>query len=410
MEDVSDQIDTGQYGGLPGIGTEHMIVCLVDRILKLLDMNTDRSAVIMAGLDWCAAFDRQDPTLAIKKFIQLGVRPSLIPLLVSYLTDRKMKVKFNGELSEFLALIGGGPQGTLLGQLEYLVQSNDNADIVPPEDRFKYIDDLSIFQLICLAGLLTDYDFSKHVASDIAIDQQYLPPEKYKLQESLDSISNWTQDNLMKLNEQKCKYMIFSRSQSKFSTRLQINNTNLERIQDMKILGVWISEDLSWTKNCQQICIKSFSRLSMLTKLKYIGTSIEDLIDIYILYIRSIAEYCSVAYHSRLRASETNKLERIQKTCLKKILGEMYIDYESALEMCALDTLHTRRINRCLKFSLKCLKHTRNQKIFPFNTRIHGQGQTSKELYEVNWAKTEAYRMSAIPYCQRLLNEHHKLK
>ena len=40
-----------------------------------------------------------------------------------------MQVKFNGELSEFLALIGGGPQGTLLGQIEYLVQSNDNADI-----------------------------------------------------------------------------------------------------------------------------------------------------------------------------------------------------------------------------------------------------------------------------------------
>ena len=82
---------------------------------------------------------------------KLGVRPSLIPLLANYLTDRKMKVKFNGEMSEFLALIGGGPQGTLLGQIEYLVQSNDNADIVSPDDRFKYIDDLSVLQLICLS-------------------------------------------------------------------------------------------------------------------------------------------------------------------------------------------------------------------------------------------------------------------
>ena len=50
---------------------------------------------------------------------------------------------------EFLDLIGVGPQGTLL---EYLVQSNNNADIVPPEERFKYIDDLSILQLICMSG------------------------------------------------------------------------------------------------------------------------------------------------------------------------------------------------------------------------------------------------------------------
>jgi hypothetical protein len=84
-------------------------------------MTSQLSIVIMTCLDWSAAFDRQDPTLAIIKFIKLGVRPSPIPLLASYLTDRKMQVKFNGEFSKFMTLIGGGPQGTLLGQIEYLV-------------------------------------------------------------------------------------------------------------------------------------------------------------------------------------------------------------------------------------------------------------------------------------------------
>ena len=63
-----------------------------------------------------AAFDGQDPTLAISKFIQLGVRPSLIPMLISYLSDRKMSARLNNEISEILAL-GGGPQGILLGGL-----------------------------------------------------------------------------------------------------------------------------------------------------------------------------------------------------------------------------------------------------------------------------------------------------
>ena len=54
----------------------------------------------MTCLDWLAAFERQDPTIAVMKFIKLGVRPALIPLLANYLTDRKMKVKFNGEMSE----------------------------------------------------------------------------------------------------------------------------------------------------------------------------------------------------------------------------------------------------------------------------------------------------------------------
>ena len=55
-----------------------------------------------------------------------------------------MKVWFNGEESESVGLLGGGPQGTLLRQKEYLVQRNNNADAVPEEDRFKYDDDPSV--------------------------------------------------------------------------------------------------------------------------------------------------------------------------------------------------------------------------------------------------------------------------
>ena len=98
-------MDKGQFGGQPGLGTEHLMVCFIDRILSLLDKHPDRSAVIATSLDWSAAFDRQDPTIVIAKFIKLGVRSSLIPLLSSYFTDRQMKVKFNGEMSDFLSLV-----------------------------------------------------------------------------------------------------------------------------------------------------------------------------------------------------------------------------------------------------------------------------------------------------------------
>ena len=406
MEDVLSDIDIGQFGGQSGIGTEHMIVCLVDRILKLLDTYPDKSAVIMACLDWAAAFDHQDPTLAIKKFIQLGVRPSLIPVISSYLTDRWMRVKFNGELSTFLALIGGGPQGTLLGQIEYLVQRNDNADVVPPEDRFKFIDDLSILQLVCLSGLVKEYNFLEHVASDVGVDEVFLPTENFSTQNSLNSIAAWTEENKMELNEKKCNYMIFSRSLTKFATRLTVNNVKLDRIPATKLLGVWLTDDLSWAKNCKEICVKAYSKMSMLTKLKYVGVSTEDLLDIYILHIRSVTEYCSVAFHSRLTVEQAHTLERIQKVCLRIILSEMYIDYETALEMCGLQSLSSRREKRCLNFSLKCLKHPRNFNLFPLNTRKNGHTFVPSERFLVNRAKTETYKKSAIPFCQRLLNQH----
>ena len=59
----------------------------------------------------------------------LGVCPALLSVISSYLSNRTMSVKFNGSTSKTYHM-PGGPQGTLLGVLEYLVQCNDNADCV----------------------------------------------------------------------------------------------------------------------------------------------------------------------------------------------------------------------------------------------------------------------------------------
>ena len=148
----------------------------------------------------------------------------------------------------------------------------------------------------------------------------------------------------------------------------------------------------------------------MLTKLKYVGVSTEDLIEIYILFIRIIAEYCSVVFHSSLTMGQANDLERIQKTSLKVILGDNYINYSAALEMCGLDSLFQRREKRCLDFALKCSRHPINQRLFPLNTRNDRGHLRKTEKFAVNFARTESYRKSAIPFCQRKLNEYYQLR
>ena len=144
----------------------------------------------------------------------------------------------------------------------------------------------------------------------------------------------------------------------------------------------------------------------MLTKLKYVGVGIEDLLEIYKLFIRSVLEYCSVAFHSSLTMEQTEKLERIQKTCLKVIIGDMYISYNIALEMCSLETLSSRRHKRCLNFSLKCLKYPQTAKLFPLRP-TNETNVRDPEVFSVNFAKTSTYKKSAIPFCQRLLNEYY---
>ena len=88
---------------------------------------------------------------------------------------------------------------------------------------FKYVDNLlSILQIIGLAGLLI-YNFHSHFASDIGTYQLFLPPTTNAIQEHLNDISIWTESNLMKINESKCSYMIFTRAQAEFATGLTVN-------------------------------------------------------------------------------------------------------------------------------------------------------------------------------------------
>ena len=135
----------------------------------------------------------------------------------------------------------------------------------------------------------------------------------------------------MKINEDKTKYMIFSKSQEKFATRITMNNKTLNRTHEMKHLGVWLNETLTWDKHIKEICKKAYPRLRMLTKLKYVGAPIEDLIELYCTFVRCLTEYCSTAFHSSLSQRLSDKIEAIQNTSLKVILGVMYVDKASAL-------------------------------------------------------------------------------
>jgi hypothetical protein len=214
----------------------------------------------------------------------------------------------------------------------------------------------------------------------------------------------------MKLNEEKSKYMVFSRSDTEVATRLTLNENTLDRIEEIKLVGVWITTWLDWDKNTREICKKAYARMTMLTKLRYVGVPMDDLITVYILYVRSLLEYCSVVWHSTLTVEQSQNLESVQKLCLKVILGDEYPGYDNALEISGLEKLSTRREERCLKYGLKSLLHPVHSKMFPVNPHVKNNSHDTRntEHFKVNWAKSESYRMSAIPYIQRMLNEYVK--
>ena len=129
-------------------------------------------------------------------------------------------------------LNGGGPQGGLMGILEYLSQTNHNTDFIDPEDKFKFIDDLSILEIINLISQgLSSFNFKNHVASDISIEHnQILPYSNFQSQTYLDQISDWTNTHLMKLNSEKSKFILVNFTDNyQFNARLKIKQVRETR-------------------------------------------------------------------------------------------------------------------------------------------------------------------------------------
>ena len=103
-------------------------------------------------------------------------------------------------------------------------------------------------ELVLLASLLTEYNVIQHIPNDVGVDESYIPPELLKTQSYLNEIAEWTDKNQMKLNEKKTNYMVFSRSDTEVATRLTLNQMNIDRIEEAKILGVWVTTWLDWEK------------------------------------------------------------------------------------------------------------------------------------------------------------------
>ena len=109
--------------------------------------------------------------------------------------------------------------------------------------------------------------------------------------------------------------------------------------------------------------------------------------------------------NSKETEEDSDNLERVQKTALKIILGNDYISYEDALSETDLSTLFERRDDLCLKFAVKSRKCSKTADMFPLNEVISNT-RIPQNKFQVFRGNTVRFDNSAIPYMQKLLNQH----
>ena len=134
------------------------------------------------------------------------------------------------------------------------------------------------------------------------------------LQENLSIINEWCSDNYMELNVVKCTCISFSRKRNcnKYVYVCTISDVKISRCNMMNDLGVLIDDKVNMNNHIENITNKARRMLSLVKRQAKIFNEPYVTKSLYCALVRSIVEYCNVAWMPFTR-KQIDALESIQK-------------------------------------------------------------------------------------------------
>ena len=222
-------------------------------------------------------------------------------------------------MSPPIHLIGGTPQGTKLVPLLLSILVNRMASNCT--NRVKYVDDATVLEFV--PGSLL------HIWILLFRKFTHLLP-----------LGEWF---LTVKSAKKCA-LVFLQYCPFPSAPLLVGSSLIENVSCYKLLGVHLSDNLTWNEHVTK---KGSKRLYVIRALKKCGLTDRQLIFVYRSIIRSVLEYASTAW-AGLTQYLSDHIESIQKRALKIIFPSL--SYEDALKKSCLILLRQRREDACITF------------------------------------------------------------
>ena len=229
----------------------------------------------------------------------------------------------------------------------------------------------------------------------------------------------YCEENQMRINTDKTKVALFNTARKfDFMPQLTIDgNTLLQVVEEFRLLGLVFKSNLSWQSNTDQMCQKGFARLWMLRRLKKLGATQTEMLDVYYKQIRCMLELAVAVWTPGLSKAEGYQIERVQKCALHVIMGDSYESYDHAADSLGVEKLSDRRSKLCLTFARRLEKHPKyftwfhpSEELLPPTIKTRSDKSLSQTKYTPVPYRTDRFKTSPLPFLTELLNTHHARK
>ena len=308
----------------------------------------------------------------------------------------------------------------LINDIGFEDQENTTGDLITSkrnlkranEIHLKFVDDLTIAETINMQDQLVKVPNDERAQPDNyhARTGHAFPSNNSRVYKQLIKTETYAKENDLKLNYKKTKLMVFNPCTSKdFMPKIVLDNQELEVVEETKLLGLSIRSDMKWVTNTQNMVRRANKRLWVIRRLKSLGASHENLVNVFTKQVRCVLELAAPAWQGSITLTERQDLERVQKSPCHIILGEKYSTYKEALKVLNLETLEFRRNKLSLKFALKAEKHEKFKSWFkPTCKKVYTRSSTQK--YCDVKANTTRFQKSPLSFITRILNLYYKNK
>ena len=242
-------------------------------------------------------FDCVNHDILLKKLLHYGIRGVAYDFFKSYLTNRQQYTFINGVESEWLNVICGVPQGSVLGPLLFLLYTND-------------LSNASDFTI----NLFADDTCLSLCHSNINILSQLCNSEAAKVDE-------WFKANRLTTNSKKASNFLLSVYDSALDTssfKITMGNVDLKRDDTVKYLGVLLDHNVTWSDQIEKLTSKLACSAGIFSKLRYYLDN-KTLIQMYHALFNSHLQYGILCWGT---TSSTNlhKLQVLQNRAIRNMM------------------------------------------------------------------------------------------